>query len=256
MSGGLFIPLEGVNGSGKTSQVERLRGRLQRRGSIVTTVREPGSTQLGKRLRTLIKASPTPLTSEAELLLFNASRAQLVSEVIRPALERGEVVISDRFSDSTTAYQGYGRGIPLDQVEAVNRIGTGTLKPDLTILLDLHPEEGLKRGSRTVDRFEVSEIMDFHRRDGQGYLFEALHEQKKGSHIGQEESQGELFQGGYEQAEVADFNNRVRQGYLELAHREPERWLTIDARLPRREISELIWQRVEPMLPISRRARS
>jgi dTMP kinase len=205
---GLFITLEGGEGSGKSTQARYLRERLKRRNIPVTTVREPGGTPLGNRLRRLLKFSPTPLTPEAELLLFNASRAQLVVDVIRPALDRGELVVCDRFSDSTTAYQGYGRGIPLEQVEAVNRAATGGLKPALTVFLDLPPEEGLKRHFALRDRFER----------------------------------------GFERKEVMDFHRRVRQGYLDLARKEPERWLTIDARLSPRAVSRLVWQRVEPLL--------
>ena len=108
---GLFITLEGGDGSGKTTQLEALASRLRQRNIAVTTVREPGGTQLGVLLRQVLKFSTAPRTPEAELLLFNASRAQLVSEVIGPALERGDVVISDRFADSTVAYQGYGRAL-------------------------------------------------------------------------------------------------------------------------------------------------
>ena len=208
MSTGLFITLEGGEGSGKSTQVRSLTRRLKRRNVPVTTVREPGGTPLGNRLRRLLKFSPVPLTPEAELLLFNASRAQLVTEVIGPALEKGEVVLCDRFTDSTLAYQGYGRGIPLKQVEAANRVATGGLKPDLTIFLDLPPEEGMRRRSTARDRFER----------------------------------------GFEHKDVMDFHRRVRQGYLDLAGRESERWLTLDARLSAPQVARLIWQRVEPLL--------
>ena len=163
---------------------------------------------MGSRLRRLLKFSPTPLTPEAELLLFNASRAQLVADIIRPALEGGRVVICDRFTDSTLAYQGYGRGIPLEQVEAVNGAATGGLKPDLTVFLDLSPEEGLRRHATAIDRFER----------------------------------------GFEQKGVMDFHHRVRQGYLEMANKEPGRWLALDARLSAPRVGRLIWQRVEPLV--------
>ncbi len=133
MPTGLFITLEGGEGSGKSTQIKALQRRLQRRHVPVLTIREPGGTPLGNRLRQLLKFSRTPLSPEAELLLFNASRAQLVTDVIRPALESGTVVVCDRFSDSTLAYQGYGRGIPLERAEAVNDLATGSLKPHLTI---------------------------------------------------------------------------------------------------------------------------
>ena len=205
---GLFITLEGGEGSGKSTQIRSLTRRLQARNIPVTTVREPGGTPLGDRLRRLLKFSTTPLTPEAELLLFNASRAQLVADVIRPALEKGEVVLCDRFTDSTLAYQGYGRGIPLKRVEVVNRAATGGLKPDLTVFLDLPPEDGLNRHSTTRDRFER----------------------------------------GFEQKDVMDFHQRVRQGYKDLAQKEPERWLTLDARPSPQKVSRLIWQRVKPLV--------
>lgn len=205
---GLFITLEGGEGSGKSTQVRSLTRRLQTRNVPVTAVREPGGTPLGNRLRRLLKFSPVPLTPEAELLLFNASRAQLVTDVIRPALEKGEVVLCDRFTDSTIVYQGYGRGVPMERVEAVNKAATGGLVPDLTMFLDLSPEEGMRRRSTTRDRFEQ----------------------------------------GFEQREITDFHQRVRQGYLELASKEPERWLILDARLSPPQVARLIWQKVEPLV--------
>lgn len=208
MPRGLFITLEGGEGSGKSTQVKLLRDRLKRRNLPVTMVREPGGTPLGDRLRRLLKFSDEPLTPEAELLLFNASRAQLVKDVIRPALEMGHVVLCDRFADSTIAYQGYGRGIPLDTVEEVNKFATGGLIPDMTIFLALSPEEGMNRRSGARDRFERE----------------------------------------FEQREVIDFHNRVRQGYLEMSRNEPERWAVIDASLSSRQVSKLIWERVEPLV--------
>ncbi|MDA0988982.1 MAG: dTMP kinase [Chloroflexi bacterium] len=208
MPTGLFITLEGGDGSGKSTQIKFLLRRLQTRHINSVAVREPGGTPLGNGLRQLLKFSDIPLSPEAELLLFNASRAQLVADVIQPALERGEVVLCDRFTDSTLAYQGYGRGIPLERVEAVNMAATGGLKPDLTIFLDLSPEEGMGRRSTTRDRFEQR----------------------------------------FEQKGIMDFHQRVRKGYLELASKEPERWLTLDARLSSREVSRLIWRRVEPLV--------
>ena len=252
MPGGLFITLEGGDGSGKSTQVEALASRLKRERIPVTTVREPGGTQLGVLLRQVLKFSTAPRTSDAELLLFNASRAQLVAEVIRPALERGEMVISDRFVDSTVAYQGYGRGLPLERVEAVNSVGAGGLKPDLTVLLDFPPEERSSRGYRPVDLFEQKAIRDFSNALRQGKLFTGNYEQREVLDPSQGSRQGALFEGGYEDREVVEFDRRVRQGYLELASREPERWLVIDARIPQEEISHLIWHRVESMLPAPR----
>ena len=208
MAKGLFITFEGGEGSGKSTQVSSLKRRLRRRDIPVTVIREPGGTSLGDRLRRLLKFSDIPLIPEAELLLFNASRAQLVSEVIRPALERGDVALCDRFADSTVAYQGYGRGISLDRVEAVNNVATGGMTPDMTFFLDVPPAEGMRRRSTTWDRFEL----------------------------------------GFEQQDVTDFHGRVHQGYVQMARREPDRWLVIDASQSPRQVSRLIWQAVEPML--------
>ena len=255
MPGGLFITFEGDDGSGKSTQVEALVLHLGRQNIPVTTVFEPGGTPLGILLRQVLKYSTTPRTPEAELLLFNASRAQLVSEVIRPALKRGDVVVSDRFSDSTVAYQGYGRGLPLKHVKAVNTVGTLGLKPDLTLLLDFPPEEKLKRGERQVDVFERMAVMDFSDGLKQGHLFPGDFEQIDVMDPAQWSRQGTLFEGGHEDKEVMDFHRRVRQGYLKLAQREPGRWLIIDARLPQEEISQIIWQRVESMLPTAGQAK-
>lgn len=169
MPAGLFITFEGGEGSGKSTQVTVLRRRLQRRGVPCTVVREPGGTPLGRSLRRILKFSSSPLAPMTEVLLFNASRAQLVTQVIQPALSKGMVVLCDRFADSTLAYQGYGRGVSLEVVEMVNRTATENLKADLTIFLDISPEEGLKRRSGARDRFE-KDALDFHRRVHQGYL--------------------------------------------------------------------------------------
>ena len=137
---------------------------------------EPGGTALGNEIRKLLKRKPcpersegTPISPQAELLLFNASRAQLITEVIRPALEGGKVVICDRFAHSTLVYQGYGRGLDLPTVERVNNLATQNLKPDLTILLDISPEQGLARKRAPKDRFELEDL-SFHHQVREGYL--------------------------------------------------------------------------------------
>jgi dTMP kinase len=155
---GIFISLEGGEGAGKTTQAQLLRRRLERLGHKVVVTREPGGTPLSEEIRRIIlrpSAAPRPnpsssdLPPEAELLLFLAARAQLVAEVIRPALERGEIVVCDRYSDSTLAYQGYGRGLDLEEVKAADRLATGGLRPDLSVLLDLPVDVGLAR--KTAD---------------------------------------------------------------------------------------------------------
>lgn len=134
----MLITFEGLDYSGKSTQILRLSDRLTRSGYRVLTVREPGGTPIGERIRSiLLDKTLTAMTDTAELFLFSASRAQLVEEVIRPALERGEVVLCDRFYDSTSAYQGWGRGLPPDAVRAINTLATGRLEPALTIVIDV-----------------------------------------------------------------------------------------------------------------------
>lgn len=165
---GCFITFEGCDGSGKTTQARRLLGRLRRRGFDPLLTREPGGTTLGRRLRQLLK-SDVSMSPLAELLLFNGDRALHVEQVIRPALESQRVVLCDRFSDSTIAYQGNGRGLDLNLVHDICRLASFGLEPDLTVLLTLPPEDGLKRKGITQDRFENTEI-SFHHRVQQAYL--------------------------------------------------------------------------------------
>jgi len=163
----LFITFEGGEGCGKSTQARALYQRLLRSGVSALLTREPGGTPLGSQLRRWLKGEGE-IDAQTELLLFNASRAHLVSRVIRPALEKGIVVICDRFSDSTTAYQGYGRGLDFALIETANNIGTQGLRPDLTMLLDFPVEQGLAR-KRLHDRFE-REGLAFHQRVRQGYM--------------------------------------------------------------------------------------
>jgi dTMP kinase len=172
---GTFITLEGPEGAGKTVLAKRLVAELERRGHVVRSTREPGGTRLGERLRAILLehgADGEPaVAARADALLFNAARAQLVAEVIRPALEHGEVVICARFADSTLAYQGYGAGLPLDELRAIAEVATGGLTPDLTILLDVPPEMGLGRKTdASRNRFEASFDLAFHERVRAGFL--------------------------------------------------------------------------------------
>ena len=201
----LFITFEGGEGSGKSSQAGVLYRRLCKLAIPALLTHEPGVTPLGKKIARWLKwTQDTDISPVAELLLFNTSRAQLGTEIIRPNLESGKVVICDRYADSTTAYQGYGRGLDLPMVVAVNEVGTRGLKPDLTVLLDMPVKEGLarKRGERR-DRFE---------------------------------------------GEAIAFHQRVREGYLALAAAEPERWLVVDATLPKAKVERIIWERVSRLL--------
>jgi dTMP kinase len=186
---GLFITLEGPDGSGKTSQAARLGAALEAEGRDVVLLREPGGTALGERLRELLlHREDMPIDPLADALLFNAARAQLVAEVIRPALDAGRTVLCARFADSTLAYQGYGAGVDLDRLKALQAIATAGMRPDLTILLDVPAETGLnrkRRGRAALTRFESRADLAFHR--------------------------------------------RVRDGFLRLARAEPERWRVIDA---------------------------
>ena len=167
----LFITFEGGEGCGKSVQARALYRRLSKLAIPVILTHEPGGTSSGKRIGRWLKwvegADISPLT---ELLLFNASRAQLVNEVLQPNLEEGKVVICDRYADSTTAYQSYGRGLDLELVEAINNAATQGLKPDLIVLLDIPVETGLARKRvKKQDRFE-QEALAFHQRVREGYL--------------------------------------------------------------------------------------
>ena len=162
-----FIVFEGGDGSGKSTQVYSLARRLRRRNIKVICTREPGGTPLGQTLRHLLKQGD-PMPPISELMLFEAARAQLVDKVIRPFLRGGGVIIADRFTSSTTAYQGYGRGLNLELIERLNQEATGGLQPDLTVLLDLPVETALARKNGSPDNFDDAP-MDFHRKIRRGY---------------------------------------------------------------------------------------
>lgn len=169
---GLFLAFEGVEGSGKSTQARLLADFLDARGVPVISAREPGSTPLGERIReTVLGTFEIAVPARSELFLMLAARAAFVEQVVRPALDAGQVVIADRFELSTLAYQGAGRGLPLDQLRFCNRFATGALRPDATILLDLDPDEGAHRQHRagkSPDRLEREEA-EFHRRVAHGY---------------------------------------------------------------------------------------
>jgi len=178
MVSGKFITFEGSEGCGKSTQVRRLCRFLEEAGHSVLTVREPGGTPLSEELRHLLKFAKASkgMTPEAELLLFAASRAQLTREVILPALGKGQVVLADRYKDSTTVYQGVARKIPMAIVEAINSFACGECRPDLTLVLDMDSEKSMARAMRRVratsaqpDRME-QESHDFYRAGREGYL--------------------------------------------------------------------------------------
>jgi dTMP kinase len=182
---GLFITFEGGEGSGKSTQIALLAGALQKAGKEVVVTREPGGTEIGEKIRHLLKFDPASenLVAEAELLLFSASRAQLVREFIQPHLQRGVFVLSDRFFDSTTVYQGIGRGLDPAVIQVINGLVAGDVLPDVTFLLDLDPADGQARipyrqmqmqlldigESDLPDRFD-NESMAYHQKVRQGYL--------------------------------------------------------------------------------------
>jgi dTMP kinase len=201
----LFIVFEGGEGCGKSTQTRALYRRLSKDGFGAVLTREPGGTRLGERVRRHLKRTgEAQISPLAELFLIATARAQLVSEIIRPELEKGKTVICDRFTPSTLAYQGYGRGLDTDAIRDVNDIATDGMSPDLIVLLDIPVEAGLSRKkSRERDRFE-SESLAFH--------------------------------------------SRVRRGYLDLAEADPQRWLVVDGRLPRKAIESAIWERVSALL--------
>lgn len=190
---GIFITFEGIEGCGKTTQAGRLAAHLRDRGHEVLAVREPGGTDVGETIRDMLKHDPSgeALVSETETLLFSASRAQLVRTVIVPALERGTTVVCDRFFDSTTAYQGYGRGLDVDAILRLNSFTADGAVPDITILLDVDVEEGFSRLKE--------------RHDGNGTGHDRI------------------------ERETADFHEKVRAGYLELAQKWPERFHVVNS---------------------------
>jgi dTMP kinase len=170
---GIFITFEGPDGAGKTTQVKLLERHLRQKGYDVLVTREPGGTPVGEEIRKiLLNRSYKDMDAVTEMYLYAASRAQHVRRVIKPALDEGKIVLCDRFVDSSIAYQGFGRGLGMDVVEAVNRYALGGIVPDLTLFLNIRPEDALARGrirSEELDRLE-SEELEFHWRVYQGFL--------------------------------------------------------------------------------------
>ncbi len=197
---GWFITIEGPEGAGKTTQAARLESHLRDEGVAVLRTREPGGTRLGERLRDLLLAGGQPAAATidplADALLFSAARRQLVEEVIRPALEAGTTVVCTRFADSTLAYQGFGAGVPLATLRTLEEIATGGLRPDLTILLDLPAEVGLRRkapGDQT--RFELGFDLAFHRRVRDGFLALAAQEPARFAVVDAERGEAHVWDG-------------------------------------------------------------
>ncbi len=179
---GMFITFEGPDGCGKSTQIAPLADYLRSKGRTVYTTREPGGTEISDQVRQIIMAMKnTSMHPRTELLLFLSARAQLVEEVIRPRLAAGEIVISDRYADSTLAYQGYGHGVDRDVIRSLLAFATGGLKPDLTLLLDVDAETGLRRrqtGGGEWNRLDAYQL-EFHRRVREGYHELALLEPER-----------------------------------------------------------------------------
>jgi dTMP kinase len=211
VAAGRFITFEGGEGCGKSTQIRLLADRLRAAGKEVLLTREPGGTALAERIRSLVREeSDDPPNSRAETLLFIASRAQVVENVIRPALASGTWVLCDRFADSTFAYQGYGRGLDLDELKRINSFATGGLEPDMTILLNVSPEVSAKR----MRAREAATNTDADRMEKAG----------------------------------DSFHSRLRQGFLELAAAEPDRFAVIQADGSVEEVEEAVWNSIQPTL--------
>ena len=209
---GFFITVEGIEGSGKSTQTKLLAPYLETGGRAVTLTREPGGTPIGDEVRKiLLDPVHTALDPKAELLLYAASRAQHIREIILPALEAGRIVLCDRFSDATLAYQGHGRGLDREMIRSLDHVATGGLRPDLTLLLDIETATGLSRARG--------------RNSSSGLDAEARFEN-----------------------EALSFHERVRKGYLLLAKEEPERFQVIDASLSPENVQAEIRRSVDAAL--------
>ena len=207
---GLFIAFEGGDGAGKSTQARRLHARLAGESRDAILLHEPGSTELGDYLRAYL-VDGRPLSASAELLLFEAARTELINTVIAPSLDAGTTVIADRFAGSTVAYQGYGRGIDLEQIAWLNDFATARRYPDLTILLDIDPGAALTR----VERRQM----------------------ELGINPGDAANRFE--------DEALRFHRAVRSGFLDEAKRNPGKWLTIDGARPADDIAAEVWEVVE-----------
>lgn len=212
MTQGLFITLEGPEGGGKTTQAKRLISRMTRAGLKVIYTREPGGTNTGEMIRGILQHdhSHETIHPETEVFLFAASRSQLVRQVILPALDAGTHVVCDRFADSTTVYQGFGRGFDVEQMIAINSLAIGRAVPNLTFLLDVPVALGFDRlAARQRELFETPDRIE---------------------------------------SEARSFHERVRAGYLDLAKRWPERFHVLNGSRPEDEVETDIWEQVRDVL--------
>ncbi len=210
---GLFLSFEGTDGSGKSTQMRLLVERLRRDGHTVVENQEPGATHIGRQIRRiLLDPAHQEMAGMTELLLMFASRAQAAAEIIRPALERGDIVVSDRFTDSTLAYQGEGRGIGFDIVLAAHKLALGDLLPDLTICMTIDVETGLSRAH------------------------------KRNSTSDEQDSEARLDQ------QSLDFHHRVAEGYRKIARLEPNRFRLVEGAGEPDIVAERVWSEVSPVL--------
>lgn len=208
----LFITFEGVEGSGKTTQIERLKKYLIRKGIPCRVTREPGGSSIGEKIRKiLLNPDHREMSPLSELLLYEASRAQHVTEVVKPLLKKGFVILCDRFSDASTAYQGYGRRVDLKWVERLNRLSSDGIKPDLTFLLDCPSAVGLKRAIQRNQLLKKEKEERFER-------------------------------------EKIQFHHRVRKGYLSIAEKEPVRVKVIDTRKGEEKVFQKIRKIVDQII--------
>jgi dTMP kinase len=213
----MFITFEGMDGSGKSTQARQLADYLSAKwgNDQIVFTREPGGTKIGEQIREVIHSLRNQeMASRTEFLLYNAARAQVVDQVIRPALMQGKIVLSDRYADSTLAYQGYGRQLDLDMVRRIIDYATGSLKPDLTFYLDVSIGEGLARRSNGHARGEELNRMD---------------------------------------TQTRDFYDRVRAGYEMLMQQEPNRWIRIDGTRSVQEVQQELRNRLDAFQPIQSR---
>lgn len=209
---GIFISLEGIEGAGKTTLMQKIVAYFQSRGKEVLLTREPGGSELGKKLRSIILNAEEKICPASELFLFLADRAEHVQTCIKPALEQGKIVLCDRFTDSTVAYQGYGRGMDIAELEMLNTLAAGGIKPDLTLVLDLDPKIGLARANARNEEQNLS-----------------------------------VKEGRFE-AEALEFHQKIRVGFLAMSKKE-ERFFVVDAQQSPEQVFEAVCKKLKTMLP-------